>query len=697
MTTVHSDKPLILIVDDIPTNLHVLAAALKEDYRIKVATSGMLGLDLARREDRPELLLLDVMMPEMSGIEMLRHLRTDPRTAGIPVIFVSADTSEQNQLEGLELGADDYLTKPIVTKVLRARVRNILERKRFERQLRLAAHVFRHSGEAIMITDASNRIIDVNPAFVRMTGYEAEEVQGQNPRILSAGRTSREDYTEMWKSIIENGFWQGELWDRGKSGDVYPKWATISVVRGSNGEINYHIASFSNISEWKATEERIRHIAHHDALTGLPNRLYLSVSLERLLATARRESHEAAVLFIDLDGFKHVNDTLGHMVGDEMLIEVAKRLKTCVRESDTVARLGGDEFVVVIAGNDIVRAARQVADKIRENLTQPYQLGEHTLHTSPSIGISLFPNDGDDIQALMKSADAAMYHAKAMGRNNLRYFDPAMAQASAERLHLESGLHAALAERQFVLHYQPQIDTATGEIAGFEALVRWRHPTEGLILPDRFIPLAEESGLIISLGEWVLDMACRQLRTSLQDMGRGVRMAVNLSPLQLRHDGLVDCVRTTLERYGLAGTDLELEITESAAMKVADVTVHQLHALRDLGVILSVDDFGTGYSSLSHLKLLPIQNLKLDRSFVTDIETNPNDAAICNATIAMAHALGLRVIGEGVETEAQRVYLADLGCDIMQGYLFSKPLPSEDLLSWMKRRHGINSNECVDA
>jgi len=675
------EKPLVLLVDDVVSNLHILSAILKPYYRIKIATSGEKALEIVQEAELPQLIILDVMMPGLSGLDVLRRLRVDPRTQDIPVIFVSADTSEQSQLDGLDLGADDYLTKPIVTSILLARVRNLLQRKRAEAQLRLAAHVFEYSGEAIMVTDHANRILQVNPAFTRLTGYTLEEISGQNPRILASGRTTPEEYRAMWQSIHERGFWQGEMWDRNKNGSIYPKLLTISVVRNPRGDIEYHIASFADITEQKATEERIRHAAHHDPLTDLPNRLHLQIALQQMLATAHRQGGKLAVMFIDLDRFKLINDTLGHPVGDELLIEVARRLKDCVRESDVLARLGGDEFVIVVLGDTTIsRVTRIIADKIIHRLVQPYLIAGHTLHSSPSIGISLYPNDGENIEVLMKNADTAMYHAKSMGRNNYQFFNAKMNQATAERLQLENQLHGALHDGQFVLHYQPQIDLRSGRLLAVEALVRWQHPQRGLIPPDQFIPIAEENGMIVALGDWILETACRQLR-AWRDQGQHLNVAVNLSLHQLRHPNLAGQIASVLRRHRLTGNDLELEITESAAMKNPETTIKILRQLRDLGIHLAIDDFGTGYSSLSYLKLLPIDCLKLDRSFVKDIEADPNDATICQATIALAHALGLRVTAEGVETKAQRDFLQRLGCDTIQGYLIAKPLPAEQVFA----------------
>lgn len=671
------EKPLILIVDDMPTNIHMLATVLKDEYRIKTATSGHKALEIVQRIDKPELILLDVMMPEMSGIEMLRILREMPEQAHIPVIFISADTSEQSQLDGLDLGADDYLTKPIVKSILLARVRNILQRKRAETQLRLAAHVFQHSGEAIMITNSNNLIVNVNTAFERMTGYFAGEIRGKNPHILSSGRTSREEYEQMWRDIHENGFWQGEMWDRHKNGKIYPKLLIISVVRNRQGNIDFYIGSFSDISQQKETEERIRHLAHHDPLTQLPNRLYLQVSLEQLIHMAQRNREEIAVMFIDLDRFKVINDTLGHNIGDGLLIEVSQRLKVCVRDSDVVARLGGDEFVILLMGENVVSIATVVSQKILHSLTQTYYIEQHPLHTSPSIGISVYPHDGTEIDVLMKKADTAMYHVKSMGRNNFQFFDTSTEQHNSEKLALEHDLHEALEKAQFHLHYQPQICAKTEKIIGVEALLRWQHPKHGNVPPNIFIPLAEDSGLIVRLGEWVLKTACAQLR-AWRELGiQNVRMAVNLSLHQLRQATLIDNIAVILQENNLKAGDLELEITESVAMKNPQSAIELFNRLREIGIELAIDDFGTGYSSLAYLKLLPIQRLKIDKAFVKDVETNKDDAAICLACIALAHSLGIEVVAEGVETKAQQQYLQENHGNVLQGFYFYRPMPAD--------------------
>jgi len=442
-----------------------------------------------------------------------------------------------------------------------------------------------------------------------------------------------------------------------------------------------------DITERKLAEAQISQLAYHDTLTGLNNRFSLQIQLEQALSMAHREQRALAVIFLDLDRFKNINDTLGHAVGDVLLKEVAHRLRDSVRESDIVARLGGDEFVVVLTEVEGAATAARIADKILQTLAQPYRIWEESLHSTASIGLAFYPNDGEDGETLMKNADTAMYHAKSLGRNNVQFFTTEMNEAAIKRLTMDHDLRMAVEAGQFELYYQPQFDSFNGRIVGFEALVRWHHPRMGLVSPSEFIPVAEETGLILPLGEWVLNEACNQLR-AWRDAGIAeVTMAVNLSAHQLHSSILLTHVAGALKKHGLKGADLELEITESVAMHDPAASISQLKALRNLGVRLSIDDFGTGYSSLSYLKLLPIHTLKLDQSFVRDIETDSNDVAICTATIALAHSLGLAVIAEGVETEAQRHLLASNHCDFMQGYLFSKPLPADSALAFIRGRH----------
>lgn len=680
-----SDKPLILLVDDLPTNLHVLVSTLKADFRLKTATSGDSALaSLQNQTELPKLVILDVKMPGMSGIELLRQIRNEPKTCDIPVILMSADTSEQNELSGLNLGADDYLVKPVSPSTLIVRTNNLIQRNAERAQLRLAAHVFNYSGEAIIITDRNNCIIDVNAAFSKLTGYDKAEVLGKNPRLLSSGRTTGDEYKIMWNAILTDGFWQGELWDRRRDGSIYPKMMTISVVRNRAGNIDFYLANFVDISHYKESEQRIEHLAHHDALTGLPNRLHLQVFLEQSMLIAKRMSEQLAVMFLDLDRFKNINDTLGHPVGDELLVQVAARLKSCIRESDMVSRLGGDEFVVILRGANATSDASVVAAKIRHHLNQPFQIGINTLRTATSIGIALYPDNAERIDDLMKDADTAMYFAKADGGNGFRFFSPAMNLHAHETLRLENQLHEAIKKQQLQLYYQIQVDHLHQPL-GAEALIRWIHPERGMVSPAQFIPLAEESGLILPIGQWVLETACAQLKIWQQhERTRDMILAVNVSARQFRQNDFVALVQDILQRYAIDPSRLKLELTESILLKNIEDMIATMNALRSLGVRFSLDDFGTGYSCLQYLKRLPLNQLKIDQSFIRDLATDNSDQAIVRTIIAMAQNLNLNVIAEGVETDEQRQFLLDAGCNNYQGYLFGKPLPIEQFESMLK-------------
>jgi diguanylate cyclase (GGDEF)-like protein/PAS domain S-box-containing protein len=558
---------------------------------------------------------------------------------------------------------------------IRRMARAVLER---ENSLRLAASVFESSAEGILITDPQLRILSVNPALVSITGYQPHEVLGKTPAVFKSGRQDAEFYRQMWADIADAGFWRGEIWNQRKDGVVFPEMLTISVVRDADDNICNYIGSFFDISERKLAEERIQFLAHHDALTQLPNRTLLNDRLHQAIAKSRRNQDHTAVLFLDLDRFKLINDTLGHHVGDRMLTRVAEMLQGILRETETVARLGGDEFIIVIPELAEVERTATVARKVIDMLTVPLVIDGQVLHITASIGISLYPEDGTDTATLLSHADTAMYNAKDRGGNNFQFFTPTMNQVIQERVAVEHDLHLALERGEFVLHYQPQVDCRTGEVTSMEALIRWQHPTRGLVSPFHFITIAEETGLIVPIGEWVLWEACRQTRR-WHDAGQtGLRISVNLSARQFQQPDLRERIDAVLRTTGIDPATLELELTESMLMTDPDAATGMLHQLAALGVKMAIDDFGTGYSSLAYLKRFPVTRLKIDQSFVRDISTDLNDAAIVSAVVAMAASLKLEVIAEGVETEEQLRYLAAHGCYDIQGYYFSRPKPAED-------------------
>lgn len=559
--------------------------------------------------------------------------------------------------------------------------RDITESREIQQELRIAAKAF-ESLHGIMVTDANGIILRVNHAFSEITGFSAEDVVGQNPSILKSGRHDKEFYDGMWRQLATMGAWYGEIWDRRKNGEVFPKWQTISAVRGLDGQITHYVAAFSDISESKAAEDEIRNLAFFDPLTHLPNRRLLVDRLQHALAASARNRHHGALLFIDLDNFKNLNDSLGHDKGDLLLQQVAARLSECVREGDTVARLGGDEFVLMLQdlsenSLEAVTQAEVVGEKIVAALNQTYQLGTQEYNCTPSIGVTLYCGHAASSDELLQQADLAMYQAKAAGRNALRFFRPDMQAAVTVRSELEADLRKGLREHQFLLFYQPQVG-AHGELTGVEALVRWGHPQRGLIGPNEFIPLAEETGLILALGQWVLETACARLAIWGKEPGKAhLTMAVNVSARQFHHENFVEQVLATLDHTGADPERLKLELTESLFLADVEDTIIKMTTLRAAGVRFSLDDFGTGYSSLSYLKRLPLDQLKIDQSFIRDVLTDPNDAVIARTIVALAHSMGLTVIAEGVETEAQRAFLASHNCHAFQGFLFGKAVPPE--------------------
>ncbi len=563
--------------------------------------------------------------------------------------------------------------------------RDITARRANEERLRFFARIVESAREAFMVTDIQGVIVAVNPAFTEITGYSAAEALGRTPALLKSGRHDNDFYREMWTGLQRNGYWENEIWDRRKDGQIYPKWLSITTVRDGAGRPSHYVAAFSDISDRKATEERIHNLAFYDPLTDLPNRRLLTDRLEHALLASARNRQYGALLFLDLDHFKTLNDTQGHAIGDQLLIEIGHRLIGCVRELDTVSRLGGDEFVVLLEGlgGDEASAAVQaetIALKIHARLNQPFSLKglEQRYHSSASIGVTLFFGQHASLDTLFKQADMAMYQAKDAGRNAIRFFNPAMQAAIESRATLEIALRRGMEQGELHVYYQAQVDRR-GNWVGAEALLRWLPPGRDPVAPFEFIPLAEETGLILPIGHWVMQVACAQLKAwEATAATRHLILAVNVSARQFHQPDFVAGVARILAESGVEPTRLKLELTESAVLGNVEEAIARMASLRAMGVGLSLDDFGTGYSSLSYLKRLPVEQVKIDRSFVGDLTSDSNDAAIVRAILAMSDSLGLAVVAEGVETDQQFAFLIQYGCPLFQGYLFGRPMPADE-------------------
>jgi len=563
---------------------------------------------------------------------------------------------------------------------------DISERKKAEEWMRLAVKFLDNTTEALLVTDAAGTIIEVNPAFEEMAGFSREEVLGQNPRILKSDRHDKAFYDKMWGQLRTNGHWQGEIWDRKKNGEVYPKWLSISAVHNERGKLTHYVAISADISDVKQNQERLENLAHYDQLTGLPNRRLFNDRLQQAIQQASRNQQQVAIIVIDLDRFKEVNDTLGHSAGDALLVKVAALLNSNVRSSDTVCRMGGDEFIIMMPAVGEVDNVIDIVQKLLNAFAQPFLLNAEAVYITPSIGISMYPYDSKTQETLIKNADTAMYHAKREGRNNFQFYQESMYNDVLERLTLKNRLHQALERGEFQLFYQIKVDTVTEEVVGAEALIRWLHPEKGFISPDRFIPLAEESDLILPIGQWVIREACTQ-SMMLQKMGLApIIIAVNLSARQLHQQNMPEIIGAILQETGLPAKYLSVEITESMLMHDVEDTIKPLAAIKQMGLSIAIDDFGTGYSSLNYLKRFPIDTLKVDRSFVMDITKDDDDKAVVISIIGLAHNLKLEVVAEGVETKEELEFLKAHDCDIIQGYYFSKPLPWHDFVALLKER-----------
>jgi diguanylate cyclase (GGDEF)-like protein/PAS domain S-box-containing protein len=656
-----SDQPGILTERDL-----VRQVALREVERTvgETATRPLITVD------RGYSLLQARDLSVRRGIRHLGITDAEQKIIGLLSFSDILDLLEHDQVSHLE-------------QVLREREQALIES---QRSVRLSRQIIDASLDGVIITDAEGYIESVNPAFCKLTGYSAEEAMGETPALLKSGRHDVSFYEDLWNTLKESGYWQGEIWNRRKNGEIYPEWLTITEVKDDFGGEHKYAGVFSDISERKESEQQIRALAYYDALTGLPNRRLFQDRLGLALPQMIRHEQKLAVMFIDLDLFKRINDTLGHDVGDEVLCEMADRLKECVRESDTVSRMGGDEFTIIQPDIKDAANAVQLATRIIASLRQPFTTGGRELMVTSSVGIALFPNDGETADDLTKNADTAMYRAKDLGRNNYQLYTDAMNAESVERLTMESHLRQAIERDEFALNYQVKVDLVSNRTTGVEALLRWHNHELGPVTPDRFIPIAEANGMILPIGEWVLTKACRQARVWVEQGLDDITMAVNVSSRQLHQNQLDDVVLNILEETGLAAERLEIELTESMLMEHIEEVGPKLRRLRDLGVRIGIDDFGTGYSSLAYLKRLPIDSLKIDISFIRDIPNDADDAEIVAAIIAMAHRLDLQVVAEGVENEEQVRFLRTLGCDQIQGYLVGRPLSADNIASLLDRK-----------
>ncbi|BCK88089.1 hypothetical protein MIZ01_1889 [Sideroxyarcus emersonii] len=552
-----------------------------------------------------------------------------------------------------------------------------LERSKTQESLRLFEKVYDGSEEGFMITDLNQRILSVNRAFCKVLGYEPEEVIGETPRKLASGHHDKSFYSAMWESIEVFGHWRGEIWNRRKNGEVFPEWLSVSSVKDATGKTTHYVGIFSDISERKNAEAQIQYLSSHDPLTDLPNRILFKDRLENALAHAERTQSRVALLTVDLDNFKLFNDSLGHAVGDTLLRNVAARLKNCVRATDTVSRQGGDEFLIALAELPDSDTVGTIAQHILDQVAKPLDMEGSPLSLSCSIGIAVYPDDGESYDILLKKASLALYSAKAAGRNACHFFTEQMNSDSLEHLRIAHNLRHAVQRNEFVLHYQPQIDLDSGQLIGAEALIRWNHPTEGLIPPARFISVAEQTGLIVQMGEWALNEACKQAVSWQRSDRPALMVAVNVSAVQFRRGNMEQSIRKAIAASGLDPTLLEIELTESVLLHDMEYMLGLIKRLKEIGITLAIDDFGTGYSSLAYLKRFKADRLKIDQSFVRDMADDPDDAAIVHAIIQMGRTLNLRTIAEGVETAKQVDLLRSLECNEVQGYHFARPMPAD--------------------
>ncbi|MBS4099517.1 MAG: EAL domain-containing protein [Sulfuricella sp.] len=672
----------LLLVDDEEAILRSLARLFRnQGYELLTATSAAEALHLLELND-VQVILSDQRMPVMTGVEMLSLVRE--RYPEIIRMILSGYSDITAISDAVNKGnIYKFLFKPWDNDLLLENIRDAFERYGLTQKGAQFSRIYENTVEGIVITDQNTAIQAVNPAFTTITGYAPHEVIGKTPALLKSDEHPPAFFQEMWATLHEKGKWTGEIWNRRKNGEKYPEWLNITEIRDAQGRISQYVGLFNDVTEHKRNEEQLRYQAYHDALTGLPNRLLFGENLELALGQAERSGQVVAVLLMDLDRFKFVNDTFGHDYGDKLLVMVAERLRSVIRKGDTLARMGGDEFTLLLPtireSDDIVR----VIKKILHEFTRPFTIEKNDFIVTVSIGASIYPQDGNTPETVLKNADSAMYKAKEDGRNNYAFFTATMNEQMKRRIIVENELHKAIEGGELEVYYQPKQRLADGVVVGMEALVRWNHPVRGLVSPSEFIPIAESTGQIVPLGKFVLEEACRRTAAWNQAGLGNLQVAVNFSAYQLRDGDLLEIISNALKQSDLMPHQLEAELTESLVMQDVEASIEELVQLKRLGVSIAIDDFGTGYSSLSYLKRLPVDTLKVDQSFVRDVVSDQQDAELVRAIIGMAHGFKLKVVAEGVESVEQLEFLRQNGCDIIQGYWLARPMPAGDFAAFL--------------
>ena len=708
----------ILIVDDAPNSSPSISELLNgEGYTVRQARSGEQALS-AVRDGLPEVIILAMTLPDMDGLELCRRFRADKAIGDIPIIFLSSRDELADRIKDLRPWADDYLTEPYEFDELLLRIRTQLElrslragleehvrnrtahletaantlreeinkRHKAEEALELAGKVFEASVDGIMVTDVRGAIMAINPAFTRITGYTGDDVLGKNPNLLKSDRHDEQFYEGKWLSLRENGFWAGEVWYRRKDGNVSPMMETMSLCMDESGNISNYISVIVDISEIKDAQTLIKFLAYHDPLTGLPNRIVAREHFDKMVDDASSGGNRVAVICFDIDRFKVINDSIGHAIGDQVLKLLAGKFLSSLNDSDKITRQGGDEFLLISGAVKNRDQAAGIAQLIIELIAQELTVDGHRLSISASLGIALFPDHGECLDDLLRNAENALYQAKKDGGNSYRFFTEEMSRDAVRKLEMQTLLRSALANDEMEVFYQPKIELKSGNIVGAEALLRWHNPQLGQVSPADFIPFAEETGLIHPIGEWVLGVVCSQIRKWRDEGLDAVRVSVNLSGRQFLDKNIGGIVEDAIHGNGIPPRLIELEITESILMGNINYAILILHTLKEIGVTVSLDDFGTGYSSLNYLKNLPIDTLKIDKSFIDEVHTSSSDAAIALTIIALSRNLGMEVVAEGVENQEQYAFLRNNGCDLIQGYYFSKPLPAAEFEALLRAR-----------